>query len=98
MNRKRGREYTASPTMYLKRQKYELDITKEKNMNISTFNMAMIIVKRVDNLEKKVKDYEGQIADLHNSNMLYIQKLYEIYSYLGITTSAIYNHSDSYIS
>jgi hypothetical protein len=96
MNRKRYRvsEYNNDNKKY----KSETDDAKDRTYNITTRSMTLIVLDRINILEKSLKASNDEIIKLQHQNIQYAQRLTEVYNFIGLHTSPFYNHVDSYIS
>jgi hypothetical protein len=96
MNRKRYRvsEYNNDNKKY----KSETDDAKDRTYNITTRSMTLIVLDRINILEKSLKASNDEIIKLHHQNIQYSQRLSEVYTFIGLHTSPFYNHANSYIS
>ena len=69
----------------------------KKIINATTRRILITAIERIEKLESKIKE-SNRISDkLHQTNVFYMKKLYEIYSFIGLS-APLNNHADSYIS
>jgi hypothetical protein len=97
MNHKRARENNINPKLIIPEFNSKLYLTKKRKTDFNVLK-SNVIIDRINTLETNLKLANEKITSLHNENLLYDRKLCEIYSFLGISISPFYNHTNTYIS
>ena len=96
MSLKRNREDEMDISQ--KKSKSNLCYYKEKSNEISTKNMLLVVIDRIETYDTKIINLEYKLKLLEEINNKYKEQLTEIYNYLGVSPNLCPNYIPSYIS